>query len=140
MAVQFRLIADPNPTVYKLVTIASQAFAVGDLAQWSRSANTVTPATATTITANVAGVVMGAQVSTDTTALIALVTDQQTWAADNTNATVTTDNYQRMVLTDKGTVNNTHTDSTSTAAIWHQDGILASSRSVGHFLVGRATT
>lgn len=135
MAVQFRLIADPDGTVYRLMTIASQAYAVGDLVQLVRTTATVTPATSATINANVYGVAMSAQVSGDTTVLVAVITPDQIWAADNTNATVTTDNYQRMALTDKGTVNNSHTDQAGSTGVWTQLGILASSRSTGRFNV-----
>ena len=143
MATEFRLIADSQPTVYKLVTIASQAYAIGDAVQWSRSAADVIPATSSTITANIAGVAVSTQVSTDTTLLIALASDTQTWSADATNTPNTAHNYQRMALTDKGTVNNTGTDQTGTSGIFEQEGIAPngiSTRIVGRFLVGHATT
>ena len=143
MAVEFRLESDPEVTVYKLMTIASQAYAIGDAVAFSRSAATVIPATSATITANIVGVAVSAQVSTDTTLLVALLTDKQVWSADVTNTAVTTDNYQRMALTDKGTVNNTHTDQTGTSGIFEQWGIDpagSTTRIVGRFLVGHATT
>ena len=138
MAKEFVLIADSNPTVYQVVTIASQAYQVGDLVQLSRSAGTVTPATSATICANVFGVAMQAALSTDTQLLVCLITDQQTWQADNTNTAVSTDNFQRMVLTDKGTVNNTHTDQAASTGVWTQTGILSGTRSTGKFNVGRS--
>ena len=125
------------------VTIASQAYAIGDAVQWSRSAADVIPATSSTITANIAGVAVSTQISTDTTLLIALASDTQTWSADATNAPNTAHNYQRMALTDKGTVNNTGTDQTGTSGIFEQQGIAPngiSTRIVGRFLVGHATT
>ena len=143
MAVEFRLESDPEVTVYKLMTIASQAYAIGDAVAFSRSAATVIPATSATITANIVGVAVSAQVSTDTTLLVALLTDKQVWSADVTNTAVTTDNYQRMALTDKGTVNNTHSDQTGTSGIFEQWGIDpagSTTRIVGRFLVGHATT
>ena len=143
MAVEFRLESDPEVTVYKLMTIASQAYAIGDAVAFSRSAATVIPATSATITANIVGVAVSAQVSTDTTLLVALLTDKQVWSADVTNTAVTTDNYQRMALTDKGTVNNSHSDQTGTSGIFEQWGIDpagSTTRIVGRFLVGHATT
>jgi hypothetical protein len=142
MAKEFSLVSDPNPTVYRSVRIASQAYQVGDAVQADRTADAVdvTPATSSTITAAIFGVAMSAQVSTDTSLLVALVNNEQEWAADNTNTPSTNHNYQRMVLTDKGTVNNTGTDSTSTAAVWMQTGILSGNRTVGSFLAGFATT
>lgn len=133
MAKEFTLIADPQNTIYKLVTIASQAYQVGDAVQISRSAGTVTPATSSTINANIYGVTVAAALSTDTTVLVALITPSQTWQADNTNTPNSAHNFQRMVLTDKGTVNNTGTDSTSSAAIWTQQGLLTGNRTVGNF-------
>lgn len=140
MAKEFSLIVDPNPTVYKNVTIASQAYQVGDLVQLSRSAGTVTPATSATINANVYGVTMAAALSTDTVVLVCIVTPEQTWSADNTNTPNTAHNFQRMVLTDKGTINNTGTDSTASAALWTQTGILTGNRTVGQFNVQASTT
>lgn len=143
MAKEFSLVADPNPTVYQVVTIASQAYQVGDAVQMSRTAADVTPATSATICANIFGVAMATQLSTDTQMLVALVTDQQTWQADNTNTPNSAHNFQRMVLTDKGTVNNTGTDSTSSAAVWTQTGLALGpggmgSRTSGKFNVGRS--
>lgn len=133
MAKEFSLVVDPNPTVYKIVPIASQAYQVGDLVQLSRTAGTVTPATSGTICANVYGVAMSAQVSADTQLLICLITPEQVWQADNTNTPASADNFQRMILTDKGTVNNTHTDSTSSAAVWTQLGLVSGNRTSGSF-------
>ena len=138
MAKEFSLIADPNPTVYQVMTIASQAYQIGDLVQLSRSAATVTPATSATICANVFGVAMEAKTATDTQLLVCKITEAQTWTADNTNTAVSTDNGQRMVLTDKGTVNNTHSDQTASTGIWTQSGILGGTRSSGSFNLGRS--
>jgi hypothetical protein len=109
---------------------------------WDRVSDAVdvVPATSASITANIAGIAMEAKTSTDTALLVALVQPDQRWGADATNATSTNHNQQRMVLTDKGTVNNTGTDSTSTAAIFQQTGILSATRIVGRFLTGYATT
>ena len=142
MAIEFKLIADPNPTVFKVVRIASQAYAIGDAVQVDVTSDAidVTPATASTLTARIYGVAMEAKAATDTSLLIALITPSQTWSADVTNTSNTNHNFQRMVLTDKGTVNNTGTDSTTTAAVFQQTGILSTTRIVGRFLVGFATT
>lgn len=134
MAKEFSLVTDPNATVFKVFTIASQAYQVGDAVMLSTTAATVIPATSSTTTSKLIGVAMEARASTDTQMLVALITDQQSWAADSANAGVTTDNLQRMVLTDKGTVNNTHTDSTASGAIFRQEGILTGSRIVGRFI------
>lgn len=133
MAKEFSLVSDPNVTVFKNVVIASQAYQIGDLMQISRSAATVTPATSSTINANVYAVAMGAALSTDIAVLACLIMPQQVWGADNTNTPNVAHNMQRMVLTDKGTVNNTGTDSASSAAVWTQTGVLTGNRTTGNF-------
>lgn len=140
MAKEFSLVQDPNPTVYKVFPISSQAYQVGDLVQYSRSAGTVIPATSASINANIVGVAMSAQVSGDTTLLVCLVTPEQTWQADATNATNAAQNYQRMVLTDKGTVNNTGTDVTGSTGVFTQEGVVTATRISGSFNVQASTT
>lgn len=142
MAIEFKLVENVVPIEYKQFRIASQAYQIGDALQWDRTADAVdvTPATSSTITAGIAAIAMEAKLSTDTTMLCAILAPDQRWAADATNATNTNHNNQRMVLTDKGTVNNTGTDSTSTAAVFKQTGVLTTTRIVGQFLVGYATT
>lgn len=140
MAKEFSLVMDPNPTVFRVFPISSQAYQVGDLVAFSRSTGVVVPATSTTIGAALVGVVMSAQVSSDIAVLVALVTDNQTWQADNTNATNVAHDGQRMVLTDKGTVNNTGTDSTASAAVWTQTGVVTATRSAGQFNLGGPTS
>lgn len=138
MSIEFRLIADPDNTVYKTVRIASQAYAIGDavMQDYTADAIDVVPATSSTTTPKIYGVAMSTQVSTDTTLLIALITDRQTWAADVTNTAATNDNYQRMALTDKGTVNNSHTDQSGPTGVFQQQGTLSSTRVVGRFITG----
>ncbi len=142
MAKEFVLAENLIPVEYKTLRIASQAYALGDAVMWDRTSDAidVVPATASTITANICGIAMEAKTSSDTTLIVALVEPDQRWAADATNTPNTNHNQQRMVLTDKGTVNNTGTDSTSTAAIFQQTGILTGSRIVGRFLTGYAAT
>jgi hypothetical protein len=124
MAIGFKLIADPSNTEYRVMTIASQSYTVGDLVAVSRSAATVIPATSATITNNVFGVAMETVTSSATTLLCCIARPQQRFSADVTNATNTAHNLQRMVLTDARTVNNTGTDDTTTAAIVTQLGVV----------------
>lgn len=142
MAIEFKLVSDPEPTVYRLMTIASQAYAIGDAVAFSRSAGTVIPATSSTITANIFGVAMSVQTSSDTTLLVALANDKQIWSADTANTANTAHNYQRMALSTAQTVNNTGTDQTGTSGVFEQQGVLntTTTRIVGRFLVGHATT
>lgn len=138
MAIEFRLVADPGNTIYKVVRIASQAYAIGDavMQDYTSDAVDVVPATSSSKTTNIYGVAMEAQASGATSLLVALVNDRQSWQADVTNTANTNHNYQRMILTDKGTVNNTGTDDTSVNAVFQQQGVVASitKRIVGRFL------
>lgn len=117
MAQGFKLIADAENTEYRVMTIASQAYTIGDAVALSRSAHTVVPATATTITNDIYGVAMETVAATATSLLVAIFRPGQRWSVDVTNATNTNHNYQRMILTDKATVNNTGTDDTTDAAV-----------------------
>ncbi len=125
MAIGFRLIANVKDVEYRVVRIASQAYTIGDSVQQDRTADAidVTPATATTLTTDIFGVAMETVASTATQLLIAMVDAGQRWTADSVNAPTTNDNYERMILTDKATVNNTHTDSTTSAAVVTQVGV-----------------
>lgn len=126
MSIGFKLIADPTETEYRTMTIASQAYTIGDAVAYSRSAATVVPATSSSITNDIFGVAMETVTSSATTLLVAIVRPQQRWIADVTNATNTAHNFQRMVLTDQRTVNNTGTDSTANTAVVTQLGVVDS--------------
>lgn len=139
MAKEFVLSENLIPVEYKMLRIASQAYAIGDAVMWDRTSDgiDVIPATSSTITANIAGIALEAKLSSDTTLLVALLAPDQRWAADSANASNTNHNQQRMVLTDRTTVNNTGTD--SSAGIFQQTGVIgisSANRIVGRFLVG----
>lgn len=134
MATGFKLIADPNNTEFRVFTISSQAFTIGDLVDMSRTAGTVTPATASSTTVSIRAVAMETVTSAATSMLTALVQPWQRWSADTTNTPVSTDNGQRMILTDKATVNNTHTDSTTSSGVFEQLGVVDAT---GKRIVGR---
>lgn len=135
MAIGFKLLTDPDVTEYRTMIVASQAYTIGDAVAYSRSAHTVIPATASTTTNDIFAVAMETVTSAATTLLCAIVKPEQKWVADVTNATNTNHNYQRMILTDKATVNNTGTDDTSSAAVFTQVGVVDSTgkRVVGTF-------
>lgn len=143
MAIGFKLIADPNTTVFRNYTIASQAFTIGDLVDVSRTAATVTPSTASSKDYEIRGVAMETVTSSATTLLIALVNVQQLWSVDSTNNANASHNGQRMVLTDKSTVNNTGSDSTSASAVFEQvgfTGAVGDKRLVGRLLAAANVT
>lgn len=137
MAIEFKLIGGMDNVEYKVLrTSGAQAYAIGDAAMLDRTADgtDVVPATAATITANIYAVAVETIAATATSGLFAILSSRQQWQADTTNTATTNDNQQRMVLTDKGTVNNTHTD--SAAGIFQQTGVVGTNRIVGRFLVG----
>lgn len=142
MAIGFKLIAEPGTTEYRVFTVASQAYTIGDSVDVSRTAATVVPSTATSTTLGIRGVAMETVTSAATSLLVALCDARQRWSADVTNAPVTTDNYQRMILTDKATVNNTHTDSTTSSGVFEQLGVVDTTgkRIVGRFLAAANVT
>jgi hypothetical protein len=138
MAQEFSLIADPNPTAFKVVKILSQAYTKGDALMLDRTLDAVdvVPATSSTITSNIYAVAMETVTSSATSLLVCLLTPDQTWTADASNTVLATHNQFRMVLTDCTAVNNT-TD--SAAGVFQQTGSKpngVSTRILGRFLVG----
>lgn len=139
MGVGFKLIKDAQDTEYKKLRIASQAYTIGDAVMLDRTADAVdvVPATAASVTYNIYAVAMETVTSAATEVLCALVHPRQTWTVDCTNTPTTDDNYQRMILTDKATVNNTHTDSSTSSGVFMQTGVVGAAsakRIVGKFL------
>ncbi len=137
MAIEFKLIGGLSNPEYKVLrTSGSQAYAIGDAVMLDRTADgtDVIPATSSTVTSNIYAVAVETIAATATSGLFCILKPDQYWQADTTNTATTNDNEQRMVLTDKGTVNNTHTD--STAGIFQQTGVISTTRIVGRFLVG----
>lgn len=116
-------------------TISSLALAVGDLVAYSRSAYKVVKATSSTSVEDVAGVVVQATTTSDTEVLLQRILPGDVYEVETANAGDATHNYQRMVLTDENTVNNTGTDSTADAAVFMQTGIRTGSNIVGEFVV-----
>jgi len=120
----FSLIADPEATEYRVFTTGgAQAYTIGDLVQLSRTTGGVTPATSASIVNDIIGVAMETNAAAATSLLCALVRPIQRWTVSCTNAPVVTENFQRMVLTNKSVVNNTHTDDATDAAVVTQFGV-----------------
>ena len=140
MAIGFKLDNDPNPTIFKNVKVSSQAVTIGDaLMEYNTGSATkdVDPATSATTTYGIKAVAVETVTSAATQVLAILVTPFQTWSADTTNPASTSHNNQKMVLTDKSTVNNTGTTSTAATAIFEQEGTLpfyGTTRITGRFL------
>lgn len=139
MAVGFKLVKEYAEVVYKKLRISSQAYTLGDAAMLDTTADAVdvVPATSSTTTANIYAVAMETVTSAATEALFCLVNANQEWSVDATNTPSTNDNMQKMVLTDKSTVNNTHTNSTAATAVFLQTGVVGAAsakRIVGSIL------
>lgn len=100
--------------------ISSLAFAVGDLAAYDRSNEVVVKATSSTTPEDLAGVVVEATTTADTSVLLQEIQDGDEYVVDVTNNSSTAHNYHRMVLTDENAVNNTGTDDTTDAAVFMQ--------------------
>lgn len=100
------------------LSISSLALAVGDLVTFDRSLGIVIKATSSSSVEDLAGVVVEATTTADTTVLCQKISNEDTeFVASTTNNSNSAHNYQRMVLTDQATVNNTGTDSTNDAAV-----------------------
>lgn len=134
----FSLIADPQNTEYRVVrTSGSQAYTIGDAVMMDTTSDgiDVVPATSSSTTINIFGVAMETVASTATQLLVCLANVQQKWAATSATTASANHNYQKMVLTDKVTVNNTGTTDTTVNAVFTQLGIISSTRIVGRFNV-----
>lgn len=125
------------------VRISSQAYTEGDAVQWDRTSDSVdvTPATSSTVVQNIAGVAAETVTSSATELLIRVLdgSPSQTWECEVANTVSANHNYQRMVLTDANTVNNTGTDSTADEAVVEQVGILGA-KGLFRFIQGGEST
>lgn len=107
---------------YDRFTISSVAFVVDDLAAFDRTNEVVIKATSSTSMEDVAGVVVEATTTADTSVLVQRPSEFDEFIVSTTNNSDAAHNYHRMVLTDENEVNNTGTDSTSDAAVFMQLG------------------
>lgn len=121
----FNLVSNLNEVEYRRVRVASQAYTIGDAVMKDTSADAVDviPATSSTTHENIMAVAMETVTSGATDLLIAIVEPSQKWSCAVTQTVSSNDNYQNMVLTDKATVNNTHSDSVADTAIVQQVGV-----------------
>jgi hypothetical protein len=105
---------------FKRRDCSSVAFAIGDLAAFDRANNVVIKATSSTSIEDLAGVVVEATTTADTSVLLQEIHKGDEYIVNTTNNSTAASNYERMVLTDENEVNNTGTDSTSDAAVFEQ--------------------
>jgi len=141
----FHLIKDPNTTVNKKLRVASQAYTIGDAVMLDTTSDAidVVPATASTTTLNIYAVAMETVTSAATSLLCTIITPEQEWVVNSTNNSNVNHSYQRMLLTDKATVNNTGTTDASKEAVFLQtgtQGATTAKKVVGKFIkIGSVT-
>ena len=133
------MIANPNDTPTETVRVASQAYVIGDAVMLDRTsdATDVVPATSSSTTINIYGVALETVASSATSLLIQVVDDIQQWVVESANNSNVNHRFQRMLLTDANTVNNTGTDNTTKEAVFMQTGVqgaAASAKIIGKFL------
>ena len=97
-------------------TVSSLTLAVGDLLEMDLGASTATVADSSTEHWLRKGVCQEAATSSDTLVTVVLVNPDQVWEVESANNSNATHNGDRMLLTDKNTVNNTGTDDASQEA------------------------
>lgn len=121
----FSLKASVNDVEYRKVRVASQAYTLGDAVMRDTTSDSVdvVPATSSTSGDTLVGVAMETVASSATELLIAIIEPSQVWECEVANTVSANHNYQKMVLTDANTVNNTGTDSVADAAICLQIGV-----------------
>jgi len=98
-------------------TISSLTLAIGDLIELDVGATAWTVGDSATEHWQRKGVCMEAATSSDTKVKVLLVSPDQEWEVESANSSSADDNGDRMVLTDKNTVNNSGTDSTAEEAV-----------------------
>jgi hypothetical protein len=137
----FSLKSNLNEVEYRRVRVASQAYVIGDavMTQVTDDAIDVVPATSSTLVQNILGVAMETVASSATDLLIAIIEPSQVWECEVANTVSAGHNYQRMVLTDANTVNNTGTDSSADEAVVRQVGV-AGSKGMFSFIQGGEST
>ena len=98
-------------------TVSSLTGSIGELVDYDRSSEVLAEASASSTIESLAGVLVSAVVSTDTSAQVQEIVDGDEYIADTTNNSSASHNYHRMILTDSLTVNNTGTDDTTDNAV-----------------------
>lgn len=118
-------------------TVSSLTGSVGELVDYDRTNEVLAEATSSSTPESLAGVLVSAVASTDTSAQVQEIVDGDEYIADTTNNSSAAHNYHRMVLTDSLTVNNTGTDDTTDNAVFMQIapvGAAANKKILGRFV------
>lgn len=105
---------------FESVDISSITVTAGDLLAYDRSNNVAILATNSSSVEDLVGVAVEDKTTSDTSVLVQKIQKNDEYLVDTTNNSTEDSNYERMVLTDEATVNNTGTDSASDAAVFMQ--------------------
>lgn len=137
----FSLKKNLNEVEYRKVRVASQAYVIGDavMTQVTDDSTDVAIATSAAVVQNILGVAVETVASSATELLIAIIEPSQVWECEVANAVSAGHNYQRMVLTDANTVNNTGTDSTVDDGVVRQIGV-SGAKGLFQFIQGGEST
>lgn len=134
----FNILSDINDSGAKKVPISSITVTIGDLLELVGGATSWTACTATSAHFNRKAIAMENATSAATEVLVQELTGTETVAADCVAGTAdAADNGDLMVLTDKDSVNNTGTTSTTEYACFIQDKVGENtSKIIGRVIVG----
>lgn len=133
----FKILKDINDSPAKKVAISSITVTIGDLLELVGGATSWTACTATSTFFNRKVIAMENATTAATEVLVQELTGTETVEGDCTNTANTAHNGDLMVLTDKATINNTGTTSTTECAVFIQDGAgSTTTKLVGRILVG----
>ena len=136
----FGIVKDPMNTQAELLEISSQTVLVGDMLEIiSGTTESWVVTTSGTEWWTEKAIAIESATSSDTEVNCVLVHPLQLVEVEVANNSSTAHNGQRMVLTDKNTVNNTGSNATGNDAIFRQHstvGVAADKKVVGYFSTG----
>src|SRR3990167_7377416 len=116
----FEIVRDPINSGAVELPISSLTLAVGDMIELDAGATTWTVADASTQHWQKKAVCIEAASSSASVVKAVPVNDYQLYKVESANNSAAADNGDRMILTDRNTVNNTGTDNTSQEAVFIQ--------------------
>lgn len=131
----FYVIADINDRPMRKLPVSSLTASIGDLLELTAGSTTWAKCTSTSNFFTRKAIVMEA-ITSASTVLAQELDGNEEVVCDATETAATTDNGDRMTLTDENEVNNTHTDVTGQAVSFVQTGIVGTTKVKGYVLVG----
>ncbi len=139
MANGFEIISHHTSGSNRKLPISTQTLSVGDLLDLDVDSTTWTAAAASSVYFTRKAIALEAVTTSATFVLARELTGTERVAVESASTADASDNGDRMLLTDKNTVNNTGSDSNLETVCFIQDGILtkdATTKIVGRVLVG----